>query len=77
MKVESIEGKDLKDIQQKDENGKNFLKTLLANDGQVEELDDVDLEVAHNPQYVSDYVHEIMEHLRETEVNSNFYIFLS
>jgi len=67
MKVESIEGKDLKDIQQKDENGKNFLKTLLANDGQVEELDDVDLEVAHNPQYVSDYVHEIMEHLRETE----------
>jgi len=68
MKVESIDGKEQKEELQRDENGKNYLKTLLESDSQVEELDDVDLEVAHNPQYVSDYVHEIMAHLRETEV---------
>ena len=68
MKVESIDGKEQKEELQRDENGKNYLKTLLESDNQVEELDDVDLEVAHNPQYVSDYVHEIMAHLRETEV---------
>jgi cyclin B len=64
MKVESL---DEKDLYQREESTKDYLKTLLGADTQVDELDSVDLPDVNNPQYVCEYVNEVMAYLRETE----------
>ena len=65
MKVESM---DEKDPYQREESTKDYLKTLLGADTQVDEIDSVDLPDVNNPQYVCEYVNEVMAYLRETEV---------
>lgn len=51
----------------RDENARDYLKTLMAAETPVTELDSFDKEQLNNPQYIVPYVDEIMEHLRETE----------
>ena len=45
-----------------------FLKHLSLPKSPVNELEPIDLEEINNPQYIGHYVNEIMDHLRETEV---------
>lgn len=51
----------------REENTRDYLKTLLAAETPASELDSFDKEQLNNPQYIVPYVDEIMEHLRETE----------
>lgn len=67
MKVESMDEKEHRDPYQREETTKDYLKTLLGADTQVDEIDSVDLPDVNNPQYVCEYVHEVMAYLRETE----------
>lgn len=65
MKVESP----AEEREARDENGRDFLKTLMSPEIDSEEIDSVDIDELNNPQYIVPYVHEIMAHLRETEVD--------
>lgn len=64
MKVESPEERETKD-----ENSRDFLKTLMSPETDSEEIDAVDMDELNNPQYLVHYVNEIMAHLRDTEVD--------
>lgn len=72
MKLESIEDKDQKDIF-RDENGRDYLKTLISPEGSPQEVDPIDMDEINNPQYVGPYVNDIMAHLRDTEVNLAYF----
>jgi len=65
-----MDEKDHRDLYQREESTKDYLKTLLGADTQVDEIDSVDLPDVNNPQYVCEYVNEVMTYLRETEVNN-------
>jgi len=51
----------------RDENTRDYLKTLIAAETPSSELDTFDKDQLNNPQYIVPYVDEIMDYLRETE----------
>jgi len=64
MKVEPVEERE---SFSRDENGREYLKSLISPETQTNEIPSSDQKELNNPQYVIPYVNEIMDHLRETE----------